>query len=286
MRHVTCVDNSFKAWENGNPYIHNPWHFHPECEITYIEKGEGVLYVGDTAVDYEDNMLLVFGPNLPHELRAKNKIIPDNYSKTYSIHFYKDFMGTRFLELPEILPVVKLLENATRGIAIYNSPVIDMFKSLMQELLIATGVRRVTTLLNILELIAADTTNITLLSSPVFGQAKVSGQDTRVNSIYKYVMENFKDQISLERLSEEFCMTPTSFCRFFKKRTSKSFIEYLNEVRVGYACKLMLEGHFTIAQVAYESGDLNLSNFHKQFKKIKKTTPSQFILQIGSTLKG
>jgi len=100
-----------------------------------------------------------------------------------------------------------------------------------------------------------------------------------MNHIYKYVMDNFREQISVEDIANMVHMTTTSFCRFFKQRTNKPFIQYVNEIRVGYACKLLLEEKYNISQIAYESGFENLSNFNKQFKKIKNLTPRQFILQ-------
>ena len=99
-----------------------------------------------------------------------------------------------------------------------------------------------------------------------------------MNKIYKYVMDHFRDQISVEKIACDVHMTTTSFCRFFKQRTNKSFIQYVNDIRIGYACKLLLQEDFNISQIAYESGFENLSNFNKQFKKIKGLTPREFIL--------
>ena len=102
-----------------------------------------------------------------------------------------------------------------------------------------------------------------------------------MNKIYKYIMTNFKEKISIADLAEEVNMTQTSFCRFFKKRTNKSFVNYVNAIRVGYACKLLYSENYNISEAAYESGFENISNFNKQFLKIKKHTPSQLLTQFA-----
>ena len=107
------------------------------------------------------------------------------------------------------------------------------------------------------------------------------GQDQKMNLIYKYIMANFKEQISIDDLASEVNMTKTSFCRFFKKRTKKSFVQYVNEIRIGYACKLLYTESYNISETAYESGFENISNFNKQFLKIKKRTPSQILAQFS-----
>ncbi|MEO7046293.1 MAG: AraC family transcriptional regulator, partial [Ferruginibacter sp.] len=107
------------------------------------------------------------------------------------------------------------------------------------------------------------------------------GQDLKMNRIYKYIMANFKEQISIDDLLSEVNMTKTSFCRFFKKRTKKSFVQYVNEIRIGYACKLLYTESYNISETAYESGFENISNFNKQFLKVKKRTPSQVLEQFS-----
>ena len=98
-------------------------------------------------------------------------------------------------------------------------------------------------------------------------------------------MANFKEQISLDHLAAEVNMTKTSFCRFFKKRANKSFVQYINDIRIGYACKLLYTETYNIAEAAYESGFENISNFNKQFMKIKKKTPSQILAQFAKERK-
>jgi AraC-like DNA-binding protein len=278
MRHVvTPPEDSFKSWENAGPYLHNPWHYHPECEITYINKGSGVLFIGDQVLNYKQDTLIMIGPNLPHEWRSDSKENPDFQSQTFAVHFNKNFPGAEFYKIPEAAAVNHLLEQSVRGIKINDANTKSIVKDKMMQLLNTRGLERISLLFSIFNNIVS-CEEIELLSSLIFVNSIDEGQNHRMNKIYKYVMDHFRDQISVEEIASQVHMTTTSFCRFFKQRTNKSFIQYVNDIRVGYACKLLLQEDFNISQIAYESGFENLSNFNKQFKKIKNLTPRQFIL--------
>lgn len=278
MRHVeTPPDDSFKSWENACPYLHNPWHYHPECEITYVNRGSGVLFIGDQVLNYKQDTLIMIGPNLPHEWRSDSKENPDFHSQTFAVHFNKNFPGADFYKIPEAAAVNQLFEQSVRGIQVNDEHTKQIVKEKLVQLMNTRGLERISLLFSIFDhIVSCD--NLELLSSLVFVNSIDEGQNHRMNQIYKYVMSHFKDQISVEEIAEEVHMTTTSFCRFFKQRTNKSFIQYVNDIRIGYACKLLLEGDYNISQIAYESGFENLSNFNKQFKKIKNLTPRQFAL--------
>lgn len=276
MRHSEPLNESFKIWKNGNPYRHNPWHYHPECEITYIYKGKGSLFVGDQMVDYGDNELIMTGPNLPHEFRSDIIENPDFHSQSVSIHFSQYFLGEYFYELPEVTIIKDLLVHSAQGVRIDDSSVKQQLKKVIDELLEAEGAPKIYKVLEILHIIS-QCRKLTYLASNSFVDSIDQSQDHRINQVYAFVMKNFTKTITVEETATLINMTPTSFCRFFKDRTHKQFIQYLTEVRIGYACRLLLGGELSISQVAYTSGFGNLSHFNKQFKNIKQMTPSQFI---------
>lgn len=280
MRHVETTHDSFKSWENARPYLHNPWHYHPECEITYINKGYGVLFIGDKVLNYSKDMLIVIGSNLPHEWRSDYKENPDFYSQSFAVHFNKNFPGEDFYKIPEAVSINHLLEQSVRGIKINDTACKKMVKEKLMLLQKTKGIERISILLSILNNLAS-CQKMEFLSSRAFVSSIDEGHNQRMNQVYKYVMEHFRDEISVDQISREIYMTTTSFCRFFKKRTNKSFMQYVNDIRIGYACKLLLEENYNISQIAYESGFENLSNFNKQFKKIKNITPSRYISQIS-----
>lgn len=282
MRHVEAITESFKAWENANPYLHNPWHYHPECEITFINKGKGILFIGDKVLNYKENELVFIGPNLPHEWRSYFKDSADFHSQSFAIHFKKELFGQEFYKIPEVEPIHELIKNSARGLKINSRKTKKNVRQMLGALLNSTRMERITILLSILNEIAV-CPDIEVLSSPVFVSSIEQDNNQRMNEIYKYVMTNFKHKFSIEEIAREVCLTPTSFCRFFTKRTNKSFIQYVNEIRIGYACKLLYEGACSVSQAAFDSGFENLSNFNRQFKKIKGKTPSEFVSHISKT---
>jgi AraC-like DNA-binding protein len=278
MRHTEPSNESFKAWTNANPYHHNPWHYHPECEITAIEEGRGMLFAGDKVTSFEKDDLVLIGPNVPHEYRSSMMHTPDYFSQSIAVHFRIDFPGSEFYKMPEAKIILQLLEQSKRGIKFNDPATKKMAKEQLAKVIHAKGIVRVNILFSILEALALAPKR-EYLSSQSFIDSIDEGQDIRMNTIYKNVMAHFRNEISLDQLSSEVNMTKTSFCRFFKKRTNKSFVQYVNEIRVGYACKLLLTEKYNIAEAAYESGFENISNFNKQFLKIKKSTPSQMLAQ-------
>lgn len=276
MRHSEPINESFKIWHNGDPYRHNPWHYHPECEITYIIKGRGSLFIGDQMVDYGDDELVIFGANLPHEFRSHVTDNPDFYSESYSVHFNQHFLGESFYQLPEVQLVNDILSHASRGIRVDDPTTKANLKVLLERLYSTKGLPKVYLILEIFHLLT-QCPKMVYLSSSSFVDIIDQDKDNRINEVYQYVMKNFTSSITIQDVASLVSMTETSFCRFFRDRTHKSFTQYVTEVRVGYACRLLLEGTLTIAQVAYSSGFGNLSHFNKQFKLLKGMTPSQFI---------
>jgi len=276
LKHTTSNHQSFKIWKNADPYLHNPWHFHPEIELTLIVRGMGTRFVGDNIQPYYDGDLVLIGENLPHEWRSE--ISPKNsdyQSKSLAIHFLKDFLGNTFYDLPEVGEINHLIHASRRGLKINDSTIAQKIYDELNYLLTINSFEKIIGLFEILNLIAR-AKDRELLSSDGFVESFSMANNHKINDIYQYIIKNFRQPIRLEEVAEQVFMTPNSFCRFFKKCTNKSFVQYLNEVRIGYACKLLLEDKFNISQIAYESGFNNLSNFNKNFKAITGKTPSEY----------
>lgn len=284
MRHIETTTESFKAWRNGSPYMHNPWHYHPEIEITAIVKGKGVLFIGDKILNYGENEIFLIGSNLPHEWRSDFKHDHDFYSQSMAVHFKRNFPGIDLDRLPEAVVIKKLFEQSLRGIKVADPSIVSFVKGKLSVLIETQGIERISLLFTILNSIASSS-KLELLSSPGFVQSFGAGENHKIIEAYKYMIANFKNHISLEEVAQQLNMTSSSFCRFFRKSTNKSFIQYLNEIRIGYSCKLLIEKNYNISEAAYESGFENISNFNKQFKKIINLTPTEFI-SLQSTKSG
>lgn len=276
MRHVEAVSESFKAWKNTSPYVHNPFHYHPEIEITCIIKGKGSFILGDQVIPYNDGELILIGPNIPHEFRSEVIEIPDYSTQSISVHFVKNFLGLGLFEIPEAVFIKQLLEQSERCIRVTDNSVKEIIQQSLLNLAESKGIERVNWLLQILNAIST-TEKIEILSNDGLMDTTGEGQNSRINRVFRYVIDNFKNQISISEAAKLVNFTNTSFCRFFKQRTHKSFVQYVNEIRIAYACKLLVEGNHSINRIASESGFDNISNFNTQFKKIKLITPSQFI---------
>ncbi len=234
-----------------------------------------MLFIGDKIVDYAQNDIFLIGPNLPHEWRSNIKEDPDLLSESYSIHFNTDFLGVDFFNLSETKQLQKLFAQADKGIKLKSSTSTERISDMISSLINKTDLSKIYALLQIFDHIISCEI-ISPITSEGFA-ASFKGNDERLQNIFTYLMKNFTNVVTVENAAAIVNMTPTSFCRFFKSRTHKSFVNYLHDIRVGYACKLLQEEKYTISQVAYHCGFENLSNFNKQFKKIKSITPKEYL---------
>lgn len=273
-------NSSFKVWRNANPYMHNRWHFHKEFEVTFIEKGNGTRFIGDSLQKYTSGDLILVGANLPHEWRSDKdeNLSFDYYSSSLAVHFMKDFPGSKFYDMPETFLIKKLLETSRQGISILDNVIKSKIQKKLEKMIHSksNGMDRIMGLFSILEIIASSD-KIEILASKGFAESFENSKNYRINVIYKYITENFNKPISLNHIAALINMTPNSFCRYFKNCTNKSFIEYLNEIRIRYACKLLIEENNNIIQIAFLSGFNNLSNFNRNFKRIMGKSPTEYI---------
>ena len=277
LRHTAPIEGSFKVWKNANPYLHNPWHYHPEYEITLIEKGVVHDLSAITLRQYNDMDLLLLGSYLPHEWHSDlmPKEETDYISSSMAIHFKHDFLGHQFYSLPESKEFNKLLERAKFGIKIQDKSTINKVRFLIYEMLEKTDFNRLIIFLELLHELT-ECQNYKLLSSEGFTNSWCPLEDQKINLVYEYIIRNFKNNIALHEIASIINMSPASFCRYFRQRTHKTFIQYLNEIKTGYAKKLLIEDKYNISQAAYECGFNNLSNFNKQFIKNTGMTPKEY----------
>ena len=271
------AEHSFSVRENIYPFLYNYWHYHPEVELTYIRKSSGTRLAGDSIERFTDGDLILLGTNLPHMWRNDDIYFQqdsNHHIESIAIHFREDFWGKDFLELPEHRHIRQLLSLATRGFQIMgktHKKIIDM----MEEILHLKKARRVMHLVSMLDIIAQSKELRYLASQGFVDQYKIDPND-KINEIYQYTLSNFKNGITIQDVAKHVHISPNYFCRYFKKRTSKTYIEFVTELRVGYACKLLLENNLNINQICYESGFNNVSNFNRKFKEITGQAPSQY----------
>jgi AraC-like DNA-binding protein len=260
------------------PYLEVPWHFHPEAEIIFIEKGSGTRFVGDHSESFSVGDIGLVGPNLPHVWRSDpvyRENIPGLAAHVQVVHFNEEIFKGYLSVLPEMQDINQLLFEAQYGIKFFGSAR-TAIETQMKELIRTSGIEKLVALIKILDFMSK-TNEKQLLASTGYSKIRKSTDFDRFDKAHRYMIDNFQKNINLETASALIGMTPTSFCRYFKKHTSKSFHTVLNEIRIGHACKLLIENKINISGICYESGFSNISNFNEQFKKIKGLTPSQFI---------
>lgn len=271
---------SFVLQKDIYPYYPTPWHYHPEFELVLVVKSTGRRTVGDHEENFSDGDLVFLGPNMPHSFQNDPIYYKGDITLTAEaivIQFREEFLGREFFNLPEMIAVTQFFEKAKFGIKILGDTRLKVAE-MMHDMLGLSGMCRITHLLSILEILACSD-EIQLLANPGFVQQyTVTGND-RITKVHQYIMTNFRRNISLLDVAEVANMSITSFCRFFKACTRKSFSHFLNEIRIGYACKLLLEEKQNISQICFDCGFNNMSNFNRQFKKITGKSPLQYRAQ-------
>ena len=260
------------------PCLDVPWHFHPETEIIYVEKSYGLRFVGDHSEPFEEGDIGIIGSNLPHVWKSASiykENIPGLTARVLVVHFNDEIFKSPLTLLPEMQDINQLLYESQFGIKFFGSAQAHI-KIQMKAIIRTTGIEKLLRLIDILDFMAK-TKDKQLLASTGYTKIRESVDFDRFDKAHRYMIDNFQKNITLEKVSDIVGMTTTSFCRYFKKHTNKSFHTVLNEIRVGHSCKLLIENKMNISGVCYESGFNNVSNFNEQFKKIKGISPSQYI---------
>jgi len=265
--------SSFLADTFITPYFETPWHYHSEYELVLIIKGKGKRFVGNHVSDFEEGNLTFLGPNVPHLFRKESSA---ETGGSLVIHFKEDFLGNGFLTTPEMRKINLLFEKSRMGLHIYGKTC-EEIAGQMNNVLTLRGMDRLICLLQLLARLA-DSPEYELLSNQDSGWQNNKDSD-RLNKVFDYLMTHFTEDIQLQKVAQIANMSYSGFCRYFKNRTKKTFSHFVNEIRIGYACKRLMESDITVSSVCFECGFNNLTNFNEQFKKIIKITPYQFKLQ-------
>lgn len=255
----------------------NPWHFHPEIELLHCINGKGTNFIGNSIRSMEEGEVLLIGRNVPHTRqrdRAYYAEHPHESPSSVVVQFREDFLGEEFFTVEEFKPIADLLRRALRGLKFRGSA-----RENTAERLALIGKKNSTEaileLLSILDHLARSD-EFEYLNAVNYVSNVHEKFSQRINKVYHYTVEHFREDISLEEVAALTNHSPAAFCRYFKTRTRKTYIQYLTELRIAYACELLMQGNLDIGQVCFESGFNNLSHFHKQFRRHLHTTPRDY----------
>ncbi|WP_316830094.1 AraC family transcriptional regulator [Pedobacter aquatilis] len=274
LNNATDSFHSFGARLDIKPDINNRWHCHSAIEIVYFKKGHGRQFIGDNISDFNAGDLVIVGSNIPHFWRFDDKYFDKtgkNNVEVYVVHFKEDFWGETFLNLHENLELKKVIACTKQAIQVKGKSR-KMAAEIIIRLVNSKGFKRITLLMDFLNEVAQckNTKNIVSVG---FQPNLPEGIGDRIQTVYNYTLSNFKKKIELKEIADVARMSPHSFCKFFKSSSQKTYTQFVNEVRIGQACKLLINSKLSVKEICFESGFLNFTSFHKSFRSITGKTP-------------
>jgi len=246
-------------------------HQHEEIQICHILRGEGTLVIGDSINPYKKGDVIVIGSYMPHVF--KSDVEAEAVSKMRSLFFTKESFGSNFFDLELSQELRSFFEKSSYGFKLLGST--ETASKLFSKIHKATKLKRFMLFLDLLKILS--TKEHQRLSSFIYDKKYSPTEGKRMTDVLEYTFENYDKDVSLEAVAQVAAMTKNSFCKYFKKKTNKTYFEFLKEIRVEHACKLIRKHKdVRIFEIAYLCGFKNMSNFNKQFKSITTLSPSVF----------
>jgi AraC-like DNA-binding protein/quercetin dioxygenase-like cupin family protein len=276
FQHQATPDNmSFVVKEYYQPHFTSPFHFHDSYELILIAKSYGKLYAGNKVLNFNDGEVYLFGPGFAHCFYNEQSFIQSGETAHAIVIFFKeDFMGKEFFAKGEMAKVWELLTKSERGIQLAGN---DLIRSFFYQLTGSKGLQTLILLLQLLHhLSGLKKEEITLINKTIPKLFSKDNYTNKLEAVFKYVIENFKEEVSSKEAASLACLSEAAFCRYFKRRTEKTFSQFVNHVRITHSTRLLLEKDMNIANVCFECGFGNISYFNRQFKKIMGQTPFEY----------
>lgn len=270
---------TYQKFDEDKLNKNNVWHYHPEIELVYVNGGSGKRQIGSHMSCYTAGDLILIGSNLPH--CGLTDSLTGNLSETV-VQMKMNFLGNGFFDIPEMKKIQNLFEMAKGGIAFTGNTKLKIGEK-MEVLEYQSDFQRLLSILNILNELGKSK-EFKILNAEGFSMETEVKDNDRINVVFNYVKNNFKEEITLNEISDLVSMTVPSFCRYFKKITNKTFVQFVNEYRLVHASKLLTEKPISITDVCFESGFNNFSHFNKQFKAFTGQNPSEYRNQLKAVL--
>lgn len=268
-----------KIWVKiiNKPHFDHPFHFHKLCELTWIEKSHGKLIIGDYVGNFAEGEIILSGPELPHLWRCDSAYYKNNknlHTKAVGLYFPSELINRLSDDSPSLHRYNKLMLRAERGLRFLGRTKLTI-NSKMRDIVETDGLLQLGIFLEIIDILTRSK-EFEFLSSLGYKRSSYINDMDRFNDVYLFLLKNFHRDIMLEEVANICSMSPNSFCRFFKQKTQKTFTQFLNELRIGHAKKLLQNENYTIKDICYECGFNNPVNFFSFFKRITGQTPSVF----------
>lgn len=270
-------ENSFLVRYVEIPHTLNKFHFHKEYEILYNIENSGTRFVGDSIRRFSNGDLVLVGPHIPHYWHSDDRYfegVEDLMAKVVLIQFDEEFLGEKFISMPEMQSIKDLFFKASHGIRFKGRDATKIGDKIIQ-ISEEKGWRKMLLMIEMLCMMS-ESKDFELLSSRGFTEASKFANREKISDLFNFMVSNYNRDLKLEEIAERANMNISAFCRYFKKSTSKTFSHALNEVRIGFACKHMINSDKSISEIAFDCGYNNVSYFNRVFKTIKRITPQKY----------
>jgi AraC-like DNA-binding protein len=274
---IENLNQSYLVKTLKEPFFDPNWHFHPHYQLFTVIKGTGTRFIGDDIRHFNVGDTVFLAPNMPHLWRSDREYFEkDSQLMTEGIvvYFKEDFLGSEFFEKSEMYDIKTLLKKSERGLDLTGQLKEELVEDL-KNLPVDNGFQGIIKILNILDKLSKSTDYQYIASTTYSNTHKIS-ETERMRLVHEYVLKHFKENINLSTVANLSNMTDAAFCRYFKSRTNKTFSDFVKEIRIGNACKMLQDENKSISQTCYESGYNTVSNFNNQFKSLKGISPKQY----------
>jgi len=254
-----------------------PWHIHNEFEIIYVRNGYGERFVADNMESFHNHDVTIVGHCIPHYMKSAPEYEKGDTSMRVNgviIQFEEDFMSHAINNYADLSHIKNLLEDSKRGVNFPFPESVEIISSI-EQLPNSKGTMRIINLLHLLDLMA-NFKNKRYLGSMHFCQTISLQKSPRMEKIITFITNHYKEQIDLNEISSIAAMSASSFCRFFKEKSGKTLTEFILDLRIGYACKLLIEDKLDIVQICLESGFNSITHFNRIFKRKTGVTPTEY----------
>ena len=253
------------------------WHFHSDYQLFWVVEGSGTRFIGDDVRRFEKGELVFTGPDLPHLWRSDDQYFTKSgnaFCNGIVLYLKEDFLGIMQQEKDEFIGLKKLFEKSRRGLQITGVTKNEVI-SKMKALLTSVGTKSIIQVLEILDLLC-ESNELHFISHASYINTFGENEANRMSKVYAYVMDHFRQDIRLDEIAKELCMTPTSFSRYFTMKTNQPFSRFVISLRLQHATKMLIEDEKSIAEISWECGFKTLSHFNKQFRDSMLLTPSAY----------
>ncbi len=271
------LNSAISVHTREETFFQAPFHSHPELELVYVNESFGKRIIGNSVDNFEPGDMVFLGSDIPHvwlndEMYYQN--INKLKAKSIVVYFNKDIFGPAFYEMKEAKRINSLFEKAKKGLSI-TGKTNRLIAEKLEVLVTKKDFEVIIGLFEILSLLS-ESTDYNKINIEAYTPNNDTIKKDRLSDVFQFIKDNYKKEISLDEVAQIANLTPTSFCRMFKAKTKKNFVEYLNEIRISNACKHLIETDMSVSEIAYECGYKTVSNFNKLFKKNTGSTPKEY----------